>query len=370
MGRFWLSLLLCAGLALPLQAREVDQYMAWGVEIEDIGPAIDRYMRAQMAEGLAAVNDAKFRSMPAGGAASGRKKVIPEKFFSCFNTAAQVMRAAFYSPTYQKIEKYADHDEELDRFPRRPDSRKREERAALGQLPADGYMTDMEYLRISKIGSSPFYVPLSRIVNVHGVYMGADKLGHFTSFGARYMIKFRDLVLSGVDFDEAFMRVLELGYQSERSVVGMTFTGVFSRGDLEANFQGMRFAASLCRDESEIRLAFDGQNWQILNLERFSIEPYVNPGWDESYNTSIFSDRKWSRHVQPTFESEDYCAKLETPWFEAQRTRYNEFVDTSLNQQLEDRWLPVHFPDFDPIEHSLEHFCGRPELYQRVDTLN
>lgn len=358
--------LLWAALCLStstLQAREVDHYMAWGVYLEDMGPVVDQYMRENLAAGLDTVNQTKYRSIPNTAGVGPRKKVIPEKFFSCTYIAPEIMRAAFFSPTYQKIEKFLDSAEGIDRFPRRPEKGSIERRQSRGEMPSDGYMTNMEYLRASIIGSSPFYVPLSRVINLHGIYTGADKLGHFTSFGARYLTKFRDLVFSGMSYEEAFMRVLELGYKSERSVVGMTFTGVFSRGDLEANFQGMVFAVSLCRPESEIRLHFDGQNWQLLNLDNFTIKPYVNPDWDESYNTSIYSDGKWRKHVTPKFESNRYCDNLASAWFLAQREFYQEFEDTSLNQQLEDNWLPLHFPGFDPIDHSLEHYCGLPELY-------
>jgi hypothetical protein len=48
MRYFVLSLLLT--VSVGIHAREVDNYMAWGVDLTDSGPAIDEYMRAKMHE--------------------------------------------------------------------------------------------------------------------------------------------------------------------------------------------------------------------------------------------------------------------------------------------------------------------------------
>jgi hypothetical protein len=340
-------------------SREVDNYMAWGIDLEDMGPVVDQYIRENLSQGLAVVNSGKFSHVATGKPPRERESVVREKYFSCSLTAHNMMRAAFFSPTYQKIESYLDNAPGVDRYPRRPTSKNSEYRRTNQQLPEHGYMTDMEYLRESTIGSSPFYVPLSRVVNVYGVYTGADKFGHFTSFGPRYLMKFRNMVLNGASFDDAFEGVLAFGYRSERNIVGMTFTGVFSRGDLEANYQGLEFIVSLCKESSDVRLHFNGVHWELLNLESFTIEPYVNPDWDESHNNSIYSQSKWRKYVKPGFERGRYCEKLESPWVVAQRSRYAEFTDVSVNQQLEDQWLPRHFPDFDPKDHSLQHYCDK-----------
>ena len=352
------ALLLSIALSCSAWAREVDNYLAWGVDIEDSGPQLDQYMRQRMADALKVVNEDKSIYVVEGKPPQGRNEKVQEKYFSCTLSAVKLMRAAFFNPTYQQIESYLDNDPAIDRYPRRPGSRDPALRSSQGELPADGYMSNREYLNTSIIGTSPFNVPLSRVVNVHGIYTGADKFGHFTSFGPRYLMKFRNQVLDGASFDEAFQGVLEFGYRSERNIVGMTFTGVFSRGDLEANYQGMEFIYSLCQSTSPVRLHFNGQYWELLNLDRFTMKTWVNPEWDESYNTSIYSEAKWRKHVTPGFERGNYCQQLASPWVQAQKHRYAQYVDTSLNQQLEDQWLPLHFPDFDPREHSLDYFCA------------
>ena len=57
MRYFILSLLL--SVSLGIHAREVDNYMAWGVDLQDSGPAIDEYMRAKMREAIETFLDVK-----------------------------------------------------------------------------------------------------------------------------------------------------------------------------------------------------------------------------------------------------------------------------------------------------------------------
>ena len=85
----------------------------------------------------------------------------------------------------------------IDIYPRRPSTKDDEERIRLRETPEDGYMTNREYIRGSIVGSSPFNVPMSRIANVYGIHTGADKFGHFTSFGRRYLKQFVKLVEKG-----------------------------------------------------------------------------------------------------------------------------------------------------------------------------
>jgi hypothetical protein len=355
------SLLVSLVLALSpgLDAREVDNHMAWGVDLEDAGPAIDEYMRAKMREAIETDTVAE-RELPPEDADTYEE--VFEWYASCYGTVERLLKDAYYSPTYQKIEEYIDAGDGLDIYPRRPDTKDDDERARLGQTPDNGYMTNREYIEASIVGSSPFNVPMSRIVNVYGVYTGADKFGHFTSFGRRYLKQFVKLLEDGVPPEEAFDQVMEDGYSSEESVVGMMFTNVFSRGDLEANFQGMRFAWSLCRSESAVRLTFDGAAWGVENLDAFTIRNYVNPNWDESYHNSIFSEDTWEENVTHTFAARDQCAALDTPWLSRQRAHYATLDDESTNTRYGDTWIPENFEGMSAADHSLERYCESERL--------
>ena len=189
MGLRTLMISLCLTVAIGAQAREVDQYLAWEVDLADAGPAIDAYMRQKMLDAIELEKVAE-REIPPPGEAETAEDVI-EWYLSCYGTAERLMKEAYYSPTYQKIEKFIDlGGEGLDIYPRRPSAEDDEERRRLGETIENGYMTNKEYIDNSIVGSSPFNVPMSRVVNTYGVYTGADKFGHFTSFGRKYFKKF------------------------------------------------------------------------------------------------------------------------------------------------------------------------------------
>ena len=136
---FFVSLVLT--LSLGAQSREVDNYMAWGVDLEDSGPAIDEYMRAKMREAIE-IDKVAERELPPEDADNYEE--VFEWYASCYGTVERLLKEAYYSPTYQKIEEYIDDGNGLDIYPRRPDMKDDDERARLGQTPDAGYMTNRE----------------------------------------------------------------------------------------------------------------------------------------------------------------------------------------------------------------------------------
>jgi hypothetical protein len=353
-----IAIILCALVSLSLQAREVDNYMAWGIELEDSGPKIDAYLKDGMSDALKVINKKKYVYKVVNRKTRKRKKVIANWYKSCEMTAHRMMREAFYSPTYQKIEGHIDNSKTLDTYPKRPSTEDIHQRALLGETPENGYMDDMEYLRRSIVRKSPLNSPLSRIVNVYGIYSGADKFGHFTSFGVRYLKKLHKSMKKGRSFRKALDKVLHYGYRSEKSYVGMMFTKVFSRGDLEANYQGLVFSSSLCEEGSKFKLVHNGSDWVFENLDSFTIKDYINPDWDESYNNSIFTNKRWSNAVVKTFKERSYCDLFENEQVIKQRKFYATFNSDSLNKEYETYWLPKKFEDFNPKDHSLDSFCN------------
>ena len=70
---FLCSLLLT--VSIGGQAREVDQYLAWGVDLADAGLAIDTYMRRKMLEAIELEKVAQ-REFPPPGEAETEEDVI------------------------------------------------------------------------------------------------------------------------------------------------------------------------------------------------------------------------------------------------------------------------------------------------------
>jgi hypothetical protein len=88
---------------------------------------------------------------------------------------------------------------------------------------------------------------LSPTVNVHGTYLGVDKLGHLFQDGFHYYREYRDAEADGDDATAATARAVRLGVEGERGFYGAMTTGVYSNADLAANYAGLKFYLNLTR---------------------------------------------------------------------------------------------------------------------------
>jgi hypothetical protein len=104
------------------------------------------------------------------------------------------------------------------------------------------------------------------VAKVHGICIGADKLGHFFD--------------QGWDFSEAAKKpgskpqdVTNLGLEMEIGQFGLASTGVFSNADLAANEAGMKFYRDLEKNPSKFK---------------FQIGKYITAKWNEQVNPSFY----------------------------------------------------------------------------------
>jgi hypothetical protein len=289
-------------------AREVDQFMAWGNELSDSTPILNQWTQTQLQQGLMTVNGL-----------IQNHKILGKKYLQCEHAAYKMMRV-FYRFSYQTIEEYVDKDAAIDRFPKNED------------------VSNFQYIRKSIIEIMPFLVPMSRIININGIYVGSDKFGHFTSFGNRYYKKYLRLIKKGHTDLEATKKVLLFGLKSEQGVVGKMTSQVSSYGDYEANYQGLVFIKSLCQESSEVRLTWSDQGWKLVG--NFDWRQYINPDMDESFNNSTFSKLRW-RDIRKNMLP--YCPMLESDWVKDKFAYYRSIYKPSLAKLLQ--------PD---IEHSIK----------------
>ena len=156
-----------------------------------------------------------------------------------------------------------------------------------------------------------FLVDLSPTLNVHGCYMGLDKLGHFFQQGYEYFREFRDEETRGGGADggrRALARAVRMGVAQERGLFGEALIGVYSNADLAANYAGLKFYLNLTRPVAlgdgtlPPLLLRGGSGGWVLNRGRADatspLKPFVSDHFNEALNPSRFSDQ-----MRPTVRS-------------------------------------------------------------------
>lgn len=127
-------------------------------------------------------------------------------------------------------------------------------------------------------------------VKVFGVYLGTDKLGHFTDMGKHYYDSYRGSSRKGESEAQALRRAVAIGTSDpilgESGVLGYWTAGAYSNADLVANYMGMVFYRNLTEPQSlkgQMRpplLVREGPYWKIA--------PHVKP--DSDFLSWFFSE--------------------------------------------------------------------------------
>ncbi len=177
----------------------------------------------------------------------------------------------------------------------------------------------------------------SPTVRLYGLDLGTDKIGHIFQQGYEYFNLYEDARAGGADETAALGKAVKYGALTENGLYGAMLTGVYSNGDLAANYAGFKFYRNLFH---EIRiggqsippiLVRDGAHW-IVHRDRNNadlLKPYITEHLNEAYNPSkyLFNVERirehlrtrcsaWTRKV-PDFDEVGYRAHLERTktWF-------------------------------------------------------
>jgi hypothetical protein len=276
--------------AADIRALEADPY--WGAEreLEDAGPALNAFMNVTIDEVLAESHG-----------------------LSCRQVSRRIMRK-FHFFIFHELELWPLNSALVDRIPAH-----REEHGR--------YRRNMLYHNHGPLDTG-MWMPWVDVMEIDGVRLGTDKLSHFASSGWRFRNKYLREIKHGRTPEEAERRIIRKSILGERTAMGALTTGVLSPGDLEANYQGMRFYLSLC-EGSDPLLIQEGSAW-ILR-EPVDISGYVSPEWDESYQIPSFSGFRW-RKVKPVIER--YCFLLDNPVFLDRMASYRERESETMTEKI------------------------------------
>lgn len=92
---------------------------------------------------------------------------------------------------------------------------------------------------------SPSYFVFCSSLKMYGVYLGIDKLGHMFNQGYEYYVLYHKMLNEKKTENEAMKAVVSWGEETENGMYGMVVDGVYSNGDLAANFGGFHFYENL-----------------------------------------------------------------------------------------------------------------------------
>ena len=141
---------------------------------------------------------------------------------------------------------------------------------------------DAVFAKVPLIRAQMARIGLARTINVNGVYIGTDKIGHFISQGRKF---YRRVQRHGSE-----ERAARLTAAWEGMIWGRMLSGIYSNADLVANYEGYRFFRGLFHGGSvaEKGPMFRWQSGRPVRLRTFTWADHVNPLWDEMLNPASY----------------------------------------------------------------------------------
>jgi len=136
----------------------------------------------------------------------------------------------------------------------------------------------------------------SPTINVHGFYVGTDKIDHFFQQGHDYYEQVMKAQAGGAGLAAAIAASVARGVRQEHTYYGTAVSGVYSNGDLAANYAGMKFYLNL-RQPVRIGdrvlpplLEPAPMGWRFragVDRDRL-LQPFMSDHLDESMNPSRY----------------------------------------------------------------------------------
>jgi len=303
----------------PVRATETDQFLSWLVEIEDSLDALNRFMNEEL------------------GVLLRRLRAEPRDV-ECSRVPMLYYEQIFPNMLDSRIRRHLYLVAEIDKFPSAEMGYGEYRNASLYRKPL-----------------FPYILPMARTIEVGGIRLGTDKLGHMLGLSRYYYRRYHRGRRRGETVDEALARAVRWGARAESKIVGGLVDGVFSYADLEANFQGLQLARRFC-EGTERFLESTDSGWRQARV--IDMREFINPGFDETYNINYYTRFRWHR-VEPIL-LERYCPQLQSQFVQERFERYRAIDRPSFSRRL----LQEEWQDrgrFVQAKQRLENICdGSP----------
>jgi len=311
-----------------LQAKEVDQFMSWDVSLEDSTEQVNNFYNDLIGKFVKKNHKAGRGGSPACG-------------WSIFKLSMNIN--GLYSKNTLGFFK---ENENISAFP-------------------TWKMTYEDFYKKSIFRDIKMFHPdLGRIIKINGIQMGTDKIAHFFGMGFLYWLKYKVVYNTNkrkLGHEAAHMKAInsaiDLGIKSEKGLIGWKSQQTASFADLEANYHGLKFYLDFCMGENPIVRAekVEGKRRKRWVVNRpFDISEYVNPWWDESFYSNLYTPEGFSA-VRPYMLS--YCEQRQSDVVVSRFDYYRNNFEPTHNTnyvsnlietgELEDNYL-----------HSIDYVCA------------
>lgn len=146
------------------------------------------------------------------------------------------------------------------------------------------------------------YLTISDTVNLYGVEFGTDKIAHIFQQGFTYYRIYERAIKKGLSPEKAAQKAFDYGQKTESTYYGYFVSGVYSNGDLAANFAGMKFYQGLIKEikigdktRPAILVLQDGI-WKFNSektLRENLLKPFISNHLNEALNPSVYFKLFW-----------------------------------------------------------------------------
>lgn len=259
------STLILLGCSFSLQAAEVDQFTNDGSTLKDSKEAINQQINLYVSQAVANLN--------------AERKGCDEKAL------------------YDELQKYLQNHMNGEIVDFLNDSRDVEKSYTTISKSIYRKWSMWDGFVLGRPGASTSPLAMSPLIKVNGQVIGIDKLEHLFDRGYAYFDQFyndkdsiEETLINGVWWEKALYGGKKWG------------TGVFSYGDLAANFNGLRFWNDVLGKNRDLLgrkvgpyLACEHKMWVKKN--RVDISKYIDASYDESINCSKFTTEKTTNKV-------------------------------------------------------------------------
>jgi hypothetical protein len=150
------------------------------------------------------------------------------------------------------------------------------------------------YLKSIFILNPGIALTISPTVKLYGSEFGTDKVAHVFQQGYTYYKAYRRALAEGASPAEATAKAIRWGQKSERTFYGTLVAGVYSNGDLAANYAGLKFYQGLTKPivnggfSRPAVLELREGTWSFRYLSDL-LKPFISDHFNEALNPSIFS---------------------------------------------------------------------------------